>query len=86
MFYAGVLIHLPKKRLRELDRRIRYLQKRIPDLTVADKRADSDVTYFGAEVDLEAMDKQMTIRIVGSDESTLPDAISVLIRRGRVLY
>lgn len=58
-----------KKELRELDRRIRYLQKRIPDLVVVDRRADNDQVFFGATVSLEAEDESvMTVRIVGADE------------------
>jgi len=57
-----------KKELRELDRRIRYLQKRLPDLTVVDKRANTEQIYFGAEVDLHTDEREMTVRIVGSDE------------------
>ncbi len=57
-----------KKELRELDRRIRYLQKRIPDLTVIDRRADSDAIFFGAEVELESDTDTMMVRIVGADE------------------
>jgi len=57
-----------KKELREIDRRIRYLQKRIPDLSVIDRRADSDSIFFGAEIDLESGDEIMTVRIVGADE------------------
>jgi len=59
-----------KKQLRELDRRIRYLQMRIPELKVVDTippRADQ--VYFGAWVTLE--DEQgatVTYRIVGADE------------------
>lgn len=57
-----------KKELRELDRRIRYLQKRIPELTVVDRRTASDDIFFGAEVDLDTGEQNMTVRIVGSDE------------------
>ncbi len=43
-----------KKELRELDRRIRYLQKRLPDLTVVrEKPTGSERVYFGATVHLE---------------------------------
>ncbi len=59
-----------KKRLREIDRRVRYLQKRIPDLTVVDQ-APSDPTriYFGAWVTLEDDDgNEHSYRIVGPDE------------------
>lgn len=58
-----------KKELRELDRRIRYLQKRLPDLTIVDRRADDDHVYFGAWVELETdSGKLKTVRLVGSDE------------------
>ena len=58
-----------KKELRELDRRIRYLQKRIPDLVVVDRRADNDQVYFGATVSLDSDDEEtMTVRVVGADE------------------
>jgi len=59
-----------KKELRELDRRIRYLQKRLPELkVVSEKPASSDRIYFGATAGLE--DENETIhfyRIVGADE------------------
>lgn len=59
-----------KKELREIDRRIRYLQKRLPELNVvAQKPASSDRVYFGATVTLETEDgEQVIYRIVGPDE------------------
>ncbi len=59
-----------KKELRELDRRIRYLQKRLPDLKVVDQKpASSDRVYFGATVTLEDENEQTVVyRIVGPDE------------------
>jgi meso-butanediol dehydrogenase / (S,S)-butanediol dehydrogenase / diacetyl reductase len=43
-----------KKQLRELDRRIRYLQKRLPQLKVIDPQpADPEQVFFGARVELE---------------------------------
>ena len=59
-----------KKELRELDRRIRYLQKRLPDLKVVDQKpASSDRVYFGASVTLEDENQQTVVyRIVGPDE------------------
>lgn len=57
-----------KKELREIDRRVRYLQKRLPDLQVVDRRAGGDAVYFGAEVELAIADETMTVRIVGPDE------------------
>lgn len=57
-----------KKELREIDRRIRYLQKRIPEVTVIDRRASGDQVFFGAQVQLEHGDETMRVRIVGADE------------------
>lgn len=59
-----------KKQLRELDRRIRYLQKRIPELKVVDNRPDNPQrVYFGANVTLETGDgSRVCYRIVGADE------------------
>ena len=59
-----------KKELREIDRRIRYLQKRLPDLTVVAAQAtDRTRIYFGAWVSLEdEQGKEVTYRIVGPDE------------------
>ena len=59
-----------KKELREIDRRIRYLQKRLPELkVVSDVPADSDRVYFGAWVTVEdAAGAESTFRIVGADE------------------
>ena len=59
-----------KKELREIDRRIRYLQKRLPDLQVV-RATPQDHTrvYFGAWVRLEDRDgNEVTYRIVGPDE------------------
>jgi len=58
-----------KKELRELDRRIRYLQKRIPDLVVVDRRANNDQVFFGATVTLESEDGEtLSVCVVGADE------------------
>jgi transcription elongation factor GreB len=59
-----------KKELREIDRRIRYLQKRLPDLKVVDQKpAASERVYFGATVTLQDEDdKTVVYRIVGPDE------------------
>ncbi len=59
-----------KKQLREIDRRIRYLSKRLDEVVVVDRRP-SDVTkvYFGAWVELEnAAGETACWRIVGADE------------------
>lgn len=59
-----------KKKLREIDRRIRYLRKRIEDLRVVPYSPTQEgKIYFGAWVTIindEAVSKK--IRIVGSDE------------------
>ncbi len=59
-----------KKELREIDRRIRYLQKRLPVLkVVSEPPSDPARVYFGAWVTLEnAAGEESTWRIVGPDE------------------
>ncbi len=59
-----------KKRLREIDRRIRYLTKRLDNLAVVDRTPeDQDSVFFGAWVKLSNSDGEITrLRIVGSDE------------------
>ncbi|MAX52163.1 MULTISPECIES: transcription elongation factor GreB [unclassified Methylophaga] len=59
-----------KKELREIDRRIRYLQKRLPDLKVVDEAPDNQSQIFFAAwvtVETEAGDEK-EYRIVGPDE------------------
>jgi len=59
-----------KKELREIDRRIRYLQKRLPDLKIVrDTPSDTDKVFFGAWVTLETdHGDEVLYRIVGPDE------------------
>lgn len=59
-----------KKELREIDRRVRYLSKRVDELKVVnDKPADRSRIYFGAWVDLENdAGETVRYRIVGPDE------------------
>lgn len=59
-----------KKQLREMDRRIRYLQKRLPELKVVGERpADQDRVFFGAWITVEDKDgNEKRYRIVGADE------------------
>ena len=59
-----------KKELREIDRRIRYLQKRLPDLKVVGQLpSDLNRVFFGAWVNLEdSHGKLQEYRIVGPDE------------------
>ena len=61
-----------KKQLGEIDRRVRYLSKRIPSLKVAEGApADRDAVFFGAQIELENLDSGEThrYRIVGPDET-----------------
>jgi len=59
-----------KKELREVDRRIRYLQKRLPELKVVSQPpSDTEQVFFGAWVTLEDdSGREVTYRIVGPDE------------------
>ncbi len=59
-----------KKRLREIDSRLRFLQKRTDDLVVVDRARDDDgKVYFGAWVTLEdEAGEETTYRVVGPDE------------------
>lgn len=59
-----------KKELREIDRRIRYLQKRMPDLkVVTESPAERARVFFGAWVTLEdSKGEECEYRIVGPDE------------------
>jgi transcription elongation factor GreB len=60
-----------KKRLREIDRRIRFLTKRLDTATLVDptEQTDRERVYFGATVVLEDEDgKRTTYQLVGSDE------------------
>lgn len=59
-----------KKELREIDRRIRYLQKRLPMLKVVNTTpGNPDQIYFGATVQLEDNQGEVKCyRIVGPDE------------------
>jgi transcription elongation factor GreB len=61
-----------KKRLREIDRRVRFLSKRIDELTVvvSDPETQRGRVYFGAWVTLEDEDgERVRYRVVGPDES-----------------
>ncbi|MDO8937644.1 MAG: transcription elongation factor GreB [Methylicorpusculum sp.] len=59
-----------KKELRGIDRRIHYLQKRLPSLTVVSQAPSAqDKIFFGAWVTLEnESGEPVTYRIVGADE------------------
>jgi transcription elongation factor GreB len=61
-----------KKQLGEIDRRVRYLSKRIPSLKVAEGvPADREAIFFGAMFEIENIDTGDTFRyrIVGPDET-----------------
>jgi len=69
-----------KRRLREIDRRVRFLRKRLDGMTVVDKApSDPNRVYFGAWVTLEdEAGSQHVHRIVGPDEfDQAPDYISM---------
>ncbi|UTV27867.1 transcription elongation factor GreB [Photobacterium atrarenae] len=59
-----------KKRLREIDRRVRYLRKRLEQVQVVDYSPQQDgKVFFGAWVEIENEDGEVkTFRIVGPDE------------------
>lgn len=73
-----------KKELREIDWRIRYLQKRLPSLKViSEKPGDQDRIFFGAWITLKEVSQenkqseQVRYRIVGPDEISGDGYISV---------
>ena len=61
-----------KKQLAGIDRRVRYLGKRLPALKVVEQApSDPDAVFFGAWVELERIDngELARYRIVGPDET-----------------
>jgi len=63
-----------KKRLREIDRRVRYLSKRLANAEVVDpaRRAATEQVFFGATVTYaNGRGEERTIKIVGVDEVEL---------------
>ena len=62
-----------KKRLREIDSRVRFLRKRLDDLIVVrDPPSDPSKAYFGAHVTLEDPEgNTQQLRLVGPDEFDL---------------
>lgn len=60
-----------KKELAGIDRRVRYLSKRLPELKIAEgKPADPGAVYFGAWIELEdETGVEACYRIVGPDET-----------------
>lgn len=62
-----------KKQLREIDRRVRFLSKRLEEVTVVDRLPDDrNRVFFGAWVTVEDEEGQEhTYRLVGADEFDL---------------
>jgi transcription elongation factor GreB len=61
-----------KRRLREIDRRLRYLRKRMEIAEVVDpaRQKDHERVYFGAKVVYRnSRNEEKTVRIVGIDEA-----------------
>jgi len=77
-----------KRRLREIDRRVRFLRRRLEGLVVVDQPpADVKRVFFGAWVQLEDADGSLSrYRIVGPDEFDMaPGYISMDSPLGRAL-
>src|SRR5690242_12925858 len=77
-----------KRRLREIDRRVRFLRKRLDGMVVVEQRpSDPDRVFFGAWVSVETEDgAQSRYRIVGPDEFDMaPGYISMDSPLGRAL-
>ena len=63
-----------KKRLREIDRRVRYLTKRIENATLVDpaEQKNKEQVFFGATVEYAREDDtRQTVTIVGVDEADM---------------
>jgi transcription elongation factor GreB len=77
-----------KRRLREIDRRVRFLRKRLEGMVVVEQPpADPRRVFFGAWVELEAEDgARARYRIVGPDEFDMAEGyISMDSPLGRAL-
>src|SRR5947207_11485647 len=58
-----------KRRLREIDRRIRFLIKRLEAAEIVDASGrDSDQVFFGASVKIRSKNGERIVTIVGVDE------------------
>jgi len=63
-----------KKRLREIDRRVRYLMKRTEDAEVVDPKRQQGIeqVFFGATVTYVREDEtELTVKLVGVDEADM---------------
>jgi transcription elongation factor GreB len=80
-----------KKRLHEIDRRVRFLRKRLEGMTIVDPlaasgRRDPERIYFGAWVRIESGGASRWHRLVGPDEFDMAeDYISMDSPLGRSL-
>ena len=77
-----------KRRLREIDRRVRFLRRRLEGMVIVDQPpADPRRVFFGAWVQLEAGDgTRSRYRVVGPDEFDMaPGYISMDSPLGRAL-
>ena len=77
-----------KRRLREIDRRVRFLRRRLEGMVIVDQPpADPRRVFFGAWVQLEAEDgSRSRYRIVGPDEFDMaPGYISMDSPLGKAL-
>ena len=58
-----------KRRLREIDRRVRFLIKRLESAEVVNSSGrDTDQVFFGATVKVRSRDEEREVSIVGVDE------------------
>lgn len=58
-----------KKRLREIDRRVRFLIKRLESARIVDNAGrDTDQVFFGAAVRVASHGRERCVTIVGADE------------------
>lgn len=77
-----------KLRLKDIDRRLHFLQKRLDSVEVVDPKTQSgSVVFFGATVEVEARDgKRSRYQLVGEDESAPEHGrVSYLSPVGRAL-
>jgi len=62
-----------KKRLREIDRRVRFLIKRLEAAEVVDSAGrDTDQIFFGSTIRIKSNTQEKTVTIVGVDETDSP--------------
>jgi transcription elongation factor GreB len=76
-----------KKQLAEIDRRVRFLRKRLTGIRVVDQLpSDISKVFFGAWFELESPDGKREYRLVGPDEFDFaPNYISVDSPLGRAV-